>query len=147
MVQKKGFSIGAFGVIIAKNKKVLLAKRRDYPLWNLPGGGVNTGENPNEAVKREVLEEIGAQVEKIKLCGVYFKKGRDEIVFTYLTKVKPFTFKPTDEALEINYFSVDRLPENLPESHHQRIIDALNFKDEIVPKVQVAGSSKRAGKH
>jgi hypothetical protein len=92
------------------------------------------------------MEEIGATVKNKGLCGIYFKKGKDEVVFTYLVEVRPFTFKPTDEASEIIYFNVAQLPENLPSSHAQRIKDAFNFKGEIIPKIQISGSSKRAYK-
>ena len=144
MAQKGNFSIGVFGIIFDKDRKALLAKRRDYDLWNLPGGGVDTGETPEEALEREILEEIGAKVKSKKFCGVYFKKGKDEIVFAYLVKLKPFAFKPTDEAKEIKYFSVNQLPENLPGSQAQRIKDALNFKDKVAPKIQISGSTQRA---
>lgn len=144
MAQKVSFSISVFGIIFDKDKKVLLAKRKDYPLWNLPGGGVDTGETPEEALDREIMEEIGARVKNKKLCGVYFKKDKDEVVFAYLVEVKPFTFRPTDEASEIIYFTADQLPENLPGSHIERIKDAFDFKGEIIPKVQISGSSKKA---
>ena len=144
MAQKGSFSIGVFGIIFDKDKKALLAKRRDYDLWNLPGGGVDAGETPEEALEREILEEISAKVKNKKLCGVYFKRGKDEVVFAYLVKVKPFTFKPTDEAKEIKYFSVAQLPENLPGSQAKRIKDALNFKGKVIPKVQISGNTQRA---
>jgi 8-oxo-dGTP pyrophosphatase MutT (NUDIX family) len=37
-----------------------LCHRRDLDLWNLPGGGVQSGELPTEAVIRETQEETGA---------------------------------------------------------------------------------------
>jgi len=140
---KANFSIGIFGIIFNKDKKVLLAKRNDFPMWNLPGGGVETGETPEEALDREIREEIGAKVKNKRFCGIYFKKGMDEVVFAYLVEVRPFNFKPTDEASEIAYFAVDQLPENLPGAHTQRIKDACNFKVEIIPKVQISGSSAK----
>ena len=40
------FTIGVFGIIIDDKDRVLLCHRRDFDLWNLPGGGVETGESP-----------------------------------------------------------------------------------------------------
>lgn len=140
---QQGFSIGAFGVIFDKKKKALLVKRRDYPLWNLPGGRVESGENPSGALEREIEEEIGAKVASKELFGIYFKKGKDEIVFCYSVVARPFTFRPTDEAVEIKYFSPHHLPENLPQSHRERIEDVLSFKGQVIQKIQVAGSSKK----
>lgn len=53
------FSIGAFAIILDEQSRVLLCHRRDFDVWNLPGGGVENGELPTEAVIREVREETG----------------------------------------------------------------------------------------
>jgi len=50
------FTIGVFAVIFNKKKEILLCHRRDYDLWNLPGGGVEKGESPWQAVARETKE-------------------------------------------------------------------------------------------
>jgi ADP-ribose pyrophosphatase YjhB (NUDIX family) len=41
---KTRFTIGAFAIVFNDERKVLLCHRRDYDLWNLPGGGVESGE-------------------------------------------------------------------------------------------------------
>lgn len=60
--------------IIEKNGKYLMGnKARDvgpYPnTWRLPGGGVEEGESPEEAVKREVMEETGLEVTRAEKVG------------------------------------------------------------------------------
>lgn len=144
MAKKGKFSLGVFGIVLDKQKRVLLAKRRDLPIWNLPGGGVLSGENPIQALKREVKEETGAEANIKNLIGIYFKKGKDEVILCYLVKIKPFSFKPTDEAVEIKYFSFNQLPENFPPSHRERIEDALNFKGKLFQRIQQAGRTKKA---
>jgi 8-oxo-dGTP diphosphatase len=56
------FSIGAFAVIFDAQGRVLLCHRRDMDVWNLPGGGVESGELPTETVVRETREETGLEV-------------------------------------------------------------------------------------
>jgi 8-oxo-dGTP diphosphatase len=58
--------IGAYGLCRSPDGSVLLARasvRADYPgLWQVPGGGLDQGEHPDEAVAREFLEETGLTV-------------------------------------------------------------------------------------
>lgn len=42
------FTHGAFNVVI-QNSKVLMVKRRDLPLWDLPGGKIENYETPQQA--------------------------------------------------------------------------------------------------
>jgi 8-oxo-dGTP diphosphatase len=53
--------------IIVDNNKILLVKERG--LFHMPGGGVNLGETPEQAVVREVREETGLTVANPQLAG------------------------------------------------------------------------------
>jgi ADP-ribose pyrophosphatase YjhB (NUDIX family) len=62
---------GAAGLIV-QDGKVLLVRRGKHPhkdCWSLPGGGIARGERLREAVKREVLEETGLEVEVGLVAG------------------------------------------------------------------------------
>ncbi|SNY51771.1 NUDIX domain-containing protein [Paractinoplanes atraurantiacus] len=58
--------VGAYGICRDETGRVLLARnspRSEFPgLWTLPGGGVERGEHPNDAVVREFAEETGLAV-------------------------------------------------------------------------------------
>ena len=56
------FRFGAFALIFDDRDRVLLCLRDDLNIWNLPGGGVELGESPWEAVVREVEEETGLEL-------------------------------------------------------------------------------------
>lgn len=63
--QIRHFSIGA---AVEKDDKYLLFHRRKFPfVWVSPAGHLRKGENPRQAVKREVEEETGLRVTKVKL--------------------------------------------------------------------------------
>ena len=50
--------------------RLLLTRRSDNGAWCLPGGGMEPGETPAEAVVREVMEETGLQVRAVRVIGV-----------------------------------------------------------------------------
>ena len=50
-------------IVLNKNNEVFVAKRKDNPVdkWQMPQGGVNSGESLLKAMKRELVEETGIQ--------------------------------------------------------------------------------------
>ena len=119
------FTLGAFAVISDERGRVLVCRRRDKPLWNLPGGGVQAGEMPDEAAIRETLEETGLEVRIDRLTGVYGKVGRDDIVFVFRASITGGKLQTTDEAERCEFFALADLPGDLLMTHRERIEDAL----------------------
>ena len=54
-------------MIFNKEKEILVAKRLDHPsgFWQMPQGGIDDDEVPEEAVWREMMEEIGTNKAKL----------------------------------------------------------------------------------
>ena len=50
---------GARGIIINHDGKIAVFNKVNKNEYKLPGGGINEGETPEEAFKREALEETG----------------------------------------------------------------------------------------
>lgn len=72
MVQQ--IRVSAYGLIL-RDKKMLLCRLSSHlsvsaGLWTLPGGGLDFGESPEDAVVREVSEETGLTVTTGLLRGV-----------------------------------------------------------------------------
>jgi 8-oxo-dGTP pyrophosphatase MutT (NUDIX family) len=57
--------------VIRDRERFLLARHAHSGLWSLIGGGVEPGEEPADALVREVLEETGADVRVNGIIGVY----------------------------------------------------------------------------
>ena len=114
-------SVGTFVFFFNNQEHVLLCKRRDINLWNLPGGRVEDGESPWNAALREVHEEIGVTAEIERLAGVYYKPEADEVVFQFVGKILVGTATTSDEVTEISYFPTDSLPPNTAPMQVERI--------------------------
>lgn len=64
-----GFSYRVAGVLLNQGK-VLLSTDDKVDFWVLPGGGVKPFESSEQAIKREFLEEIGVEIEVVRLLWV-----------------------------------------------------------------------------
>jgi len=129
-------TLGAFACIFDDAGRILLSRRRDYDVWNLPGGGVHAGETPWEAAVREVREETGLSVAIECLTGIYQKPARQAFAFTFRCHVTGGRLQPTREAAEHRAFALDDLPEMLLPKHRERIADAVADQVGAVLKVQ-----------
>ena len=65
--KKLPLRLGVGAVVLNKKNQVFVGKRKDNPIdkWQMPQGGVNTGENLVDAMKRELHEETSIQNIKI----------------------------------------------------------------------------------
>jgi len=76
----------AVGAVVKKDNSIILVKRTHEPrkgFWSIPGGLVELGEPVKDAVKREVREETGLEVEIDKLIDVI-----DNIVYDRSRRLK-----------------------------------------------------------
>jgi ADP-ribose pyrophosphatase YjhB (NUDIX family) len=115
--------------------RVLLMRRSDNGLWGLPGGGVEPGESVAEAVAREVYEETGLTIRPRRLVGVYSDPNRivryadgneyQPVALNFLCELVEGTPRPSDEALAVEWFPADALPDDLLWVYRQRLADAL----------------------
>jgi len=106
------FQVFAAAVILDEAKNILLVKstyQRFHP-WGLPGGSLEYGEHPEEAVIREVWEETGLNVcvDKLLLVNAWTP---DRVGMYYQCSITGGTFYPSDEVSEFAYFSLEDLPD------------------------------------
>lgn len=97
--------------ILHHEGKILLEQRAvntGYGLWALPGGMVEPGEEVDECLIREVLEETGLTVEIVRLFKVTGGK-RVSIVF-YEAKWMDGELSKSDESLELGWFTIEEIP-------------------------------------
>lgn len=123
---------------IVKNPKethVLLVRRRDLPVWVLPGGGIDPGETPDEAVKRELKEETGLDVEVIDKVAEYSPVNRfTSRVHIFSCKAVSSDMNTTDETDAIGFFNEKTLPPTLFHYHKEWLDETLSASNYPISK-------------
>ena len=78
--QERGYAtpkVDVRGVVFKDGGILLVRELVDDGRWTLPGGWVDVGESPSEAVVREVREESGYETRPVKLLAVYDKRRHE----------------------------------------------------------------------
>lgn len=115
-------------IMLLRGDSILLVKHTYLDSWYLPGGGVKIGETYDVAIKREVHEELGCELNNIKLFGVYnnfFEYKNDSIVIFY-TDDFVISGKKDKEIENYRFFPQNKLPENTSRGTKRRIEELLN---------------------
>ncbi|MPY66695.1 NUDIX domain-containing protein [Deinococcus sp. SDU3-2] len=76
------------GVAVLRSGEVLLVRRGDNGRWDVPGGGAQPGETPEQAARRELREETGLTVGDLRLLEA----------------------RAGDDASELRWWPLDGLP-------------------------------------
>lgn len=69
MIDAEGYRENVGIIVVNDHNHVLWAKRIGYPAWQFPQGGINDSETAEQAMFRELHEEIGLSPEDVKLLG------------------------------------------------------------------------------
>lgn len=119
------FTVSVAAVVINENKEILLLDHvlRTDLSWGFPGGFIETGEQPEAAIRREIREETGLDLENIRMIRVRTLNRHLEILF----RASPVGTARA-QSLEINqlgWFNADKLPEKMSEVQKSIIENVL----------------------
>ncbi len=125
------------GIIFNKKNEVLLIKRRDIPVWVLPGGGIEERETPEQAVIRELFEETGYTTQIVRQVAKYFPYNKLTRV-TYFFECEILSGKPYrgPETKDVEFFSLNNLPKYLPPPYPGWIADAYKKEPPVCKMIE-----------
>lgn len=119
------FTAGAVA-IIEHEGRVLALRQAHRKGWSLPGGLIDAGEQPQDAVVREVHEETGLTIEPGGAMATYFvpEIKHIDVIFRIRCETRPYV-EVASEALEAGWFALDELPN--PDDSTRRIQHAVHL--------------------
>lgn len=110
------FTVTAGAVIFNDKREVLLLKHRFRAGsgWGLPGGFMERGEQPIDALRRELREEIGLEVDDVKMFAARSFRKPKQVEVLFRARANADVKSLTIEVERAEWFALDSLPEGLP---------------------------------
>lgn len=125
------FTVTAGAVVLDERGRVLLLRHtlRKGSGWGVPGGFLARGEQPEEAIRREVCEETGLTLERFELAFVRTLRHvrQVEIIFRGELKAEALdTLRKNFEIDRAQWFALEELPSGINPDQRRLIERALS---------------------
>ena len=112
------FTVTAGVVVSDERGRVLLLRHvlRKGSGWGVPGGFLKSGEQPEEAIRRELREETGLELDSVELAFVRTLKGVRQVEVIFRAEMKSAALARVEKGFEIDraeWFEPDSLPDSV----------------------------------
>src|SRR4051794_32463275 len=118
-------SVSVAAVIVGDEGQVLLIRRRDNGHWEPPGGVLELEESIEDGLRREVREEIGADVYVDGLTGVYKNMAQGIVALVFRCSLLSAPARASTEAASVEWKSVSDVHTLMADAFAVRVLDAL----------------------
>ena len=110
-------------VMLIQDGKVILVRHVYQDGWFMPGGGMKRRETLEQAARRECQEEVGVEMQKLELFGIFsnFTGWKSDHIVLFLSEEFTMTDKKDSEIAEKKIFPLDDLPKSLSNGHRRRL--------------------------
>ena len=134
---RRPMTLGVRAIVFDEQKNsVFLVKHTYVPGWQLPGGGVDSGETFGQALEKELREEgnifLTGRPELFALYKNAHASKRDHVALYFCRAFEQTEPKQRDrEIAEAGFFPLDNLPEGTTPSTKRRLQEALHDLDPL----------------
>lgn len=111
--------------------EVLLTRRAASPCqgcWDVPGGFIDVDEHPEDALRRELHEELGIEADVRGFVGIYMDRygdGDSTLNVFYEASIRSGTILPRSDVSEAAWYPLEQLPEPLAFDNGRQALEAL----------------------
>ncbi|SFA90641.1 ADP-ribose pyrophosphatase YjhB, NUDIX family [Bacillus sp. cl95] len=131
-------SQGCFTIVVNGQDQILLVKRKDYPLWDFPGGRLEDNEKLEDCAIRETYEETGYKVIIEQKIGEYHFPYYDDIQHIFKARiVGGKAIQNGGETAKVEWFHPRKVPLFLIPNRKHQIQDFLNSKTNVQRSLKV----------
>jgi 8-oxo-dGTP diphosphatase len=116
------FTVTAGAIVFNDSGQVLLLKHRFRAGsgWGLPGGFLEAGEQPLDALRRELREEIGMEIEDVEVFATRSFRRPQQVEILFLCRANGSAQPLNMEIERAEWFSLKSMPDGLPKD--QRVL-------------------------
>lgn len=120
------FTVSVGAVVLNEKGEILLLDHVLRPAsgWGIPGGFINYKEQTHEAVKREIFEETGLEIEDVQLMWMRTLNRHIEVVFR--AKSKGIAEVKSREIISLGWFKFEEMPAEMSEGQREIIKKVLS---------------------
>jgi ADP-ribose pyrophosphatase YjhB (NUDIX family) len=121
------FTVTSGAVITDDQNRVLLLEHvfRAGSGWGIPGGFIRVAEQPDAALRRELREEVGLELERLEIALVRTLRRPKHIEIVFRCRAQGEARPRGLEVKSAAWFPLDALPETLSEDQRRMINRAL----------------------
>lgn len=119
--------VGVAGLVVDDDGRALSVRRRTPQRWELPGGALEVGERILDGLRREVREEIGLDVEPVRLSGVYQNMALGPVALVFLCRRAGGAERTSDETSDWRWVRRDEIGGLMPPAWSVRFTDGLDL--------------------